>query len=256
MKLEFKYTNGVSPFVYSNNVKDKPMELVVEGAKDSQSVLSYVKSLDYLLRGVSNYASGKIEGATLKVEGIGEIVKEGYKVNWGLNVPVSNVVTYLVDIEKITENTYYANALVKANGKVKPVENKSLTSVSKAKLKSNIVNAISTLLQSNLNYNYEFTKGGLVLKNSKTNEVIDIDDIAQDDVYMLVKLINLFMLKSNHLGLVMVNCRGFSDEVLEAIIMVYNVYQKDNGVNLLFFYNLDSNSKVVTERIVLPDLAN
>lgn len=232
-----------------------PVELdLLDSTKGGNSLKIYVKSLDYLFRGVTNFANGKILGTSVNIEHLGSIVKNGSKLEWGLNIPQSNVVTYDVNIVNIKENMYYADAIVSNGVNIKPIENKGLLKLSNNRLRSNLIKGVISLGESDLPYYYSYENNKLLLKVKGKDTVIDVDDVVEDDIFIALKLMELFMCKNEHLGVVMLDCEGFSDSTLAFIVSMYNNFQKEYGVNLLFLYNKRKNSNIKTEKVYLPSI--
>lgn len=254
MDLSFMCTSGIGE-VKCQVSGELPIELQLDGGVVNQSSLKvYSKALDYLMRGVTNFASGRILGTSINIGHLGSVVKNGSMVQWGLKVPKSEVVTYTVTSDNIKESMYFADAILNSGNSIKPIENKGLFKIKGEQLKANLVKGVVSVGESKLPYYYSYEGDDLVLKVKATDKVIDIEDVVEDDVYIALKLLSLFMSKSQHLGLVLLDCRGFSDAVIEFIVSMHKLFQKEYGVNLLFLYNLSPNSSIKTDKIYLPDI--
>lgn len=254
MDLSFMCTGDIGE-VKCQVSGELPVELQLDGNIVNQGSLNvYSKALDYLMRGVTNFASGRLFGTSLSIDHLGKVEKKGSVVQWGLKVPKSEVVTYTVTLDNIKESMYFADAVLNDGSNIKPIENKGLLKIKGEQLRANLVKGVVSLGESVLPYYYSYEGDNLVLKVKTTDKAIDIEDVVEDDVYIALKLLSLFMYKSQHLGFVLIDCSGFSDAVIDFIVKMHKLFQKEYGVNLLFLYNLSPNSSIKTDKVYLPDI--
>ena len=92
---------------------------------------------------------------------------------------------------------------------------------------------------------------GLVLYD-ELGEQVRIDDVPDDDMYMLLKMIRIICFKGKHLGIFFINCKGIRPHVLTCLLkFLKGVY----GDTFVFLYNCDSNVEYPAKfEITLPNI--
>lgn len=256
----------------SESVGATPIELLVSrsGSMRSQakSLMGYVRSLDYTFRGVTNYASSDISRVSIEKPWFGKMEKIKDSVNWTAITDKNFVVVYDLTTKSITENMYIADAIATgAQAKkrsadeefmgVQPVWIQELIQPQMGKSLKNITaDAISIVTEyaeaeSGYSLVYRGGKQGLVVLDPQ-GKAITVDDIQDDETFILVKLLTLLLGKGQHLGVFLIDAHGFSDRILSAFITTARLFY---GNTFMFMYNVDSKSKVKRVQCELPNFA-
>lgn len=265
VRLKFDFSNGTPSVDFQLNVMQAtPVELLVpHGRNSDKAVKAYVRAIDYLCRGVANYASGEIVGVSLEKNWFGKMEKNRDVVMWNAISDKSFVVVYDLKINSITENMYVADGIkmTKSGGSFKGVEPlwiKELLNPNKSnnELRDQAIYAISIVTEYvsgyRLVWGYGGRKGLTVL--DRNDKVVVVEDIKDDETFILVKLLTLLINKGLHLGVFLIDCKGFSDSVINGFVETARLFFGDT---FLFLYNLNPNSKVERVTVNLPNfLAN
>lgn len=256
MKLKATFNNGVPSVAYSTAIDGfLPVELVVgKGGKTSrQKALSmYLQTIDYAFRGVSNRVTGDIDEISVEKSWSGSVYKDGDSVVWNCVVDKTFIIIYDITSNGVTEKMYVADGLAVSDGKnVKPLWQNELMKATKDEVKRTILASISIFSEYIDKYQLVWgVNGNKVSLLNTSGKEISIEDVPEDDIYTLLKLINVLMLKSTHMGVYFINCLGFSDKVLNALIkLVQEIY----GDTFVFLYNCSPNCTVKKEVINLPN---
>lgn len=261
MKLKFDFSNGIPSVEFNENTdKATPLELLVpetNGISGKNSLDLYIKSLDYLFRGVSNYASGKIVGVSAEKGWFGKIEKQREEITWQAISDKNFVVVYDITLHAISEHMYVADAITRG-GKtsfkgVDPIWIKELLVPNPTGMKENIISSVTIATDFLTEYKLAWGFGGkegLSIINGQ-GQVIDVGDIADDEAFILIKLLMLLMSKGTHMGVFLINCRGFSDKVLEGLVKTAEVFFGDAYI---FFYNVSPRSQIKRSAFVLPNI--
>ncbi|MFL8710846.1 hypothetical protein Q3304_08770 [Clostridioides sp. GD02377] len=255
MILTFEYANDIKNKSFNIDSKDKkPIEIVFKGNTQENTHL-YMNALEATFKGLSNCLYGNISGISIDCGTFGSIEKNRCNVNWNLSYSKLKTSIYILSKKELREENFYAKGVLLDNGSINIIKNKSLNN--KKLFKENLANAIAALLKSKFNYIYSFQNGHLQIINSITNTPIkSINDIEEDDVYMLLKLLDILIIHGKHLGIFLINCDGISENVLTCLHLLYKQFQKDLNVNFLFFFNVNKNYKMKTQKILVPDIFN
>lgn len=264
MRLKFDFSNGTESVDFQSSIDTQatPLELLVASGgseiKRKEALQAYVRSIDYLCRGVSNYASGNIKNVSLEKNWFGVMAKTGDSVLWDAISDKSFVITYHLSIGSIEENMYVADAIHvdkrKGENGVNPVWIKELLTPKKSSelLRNQAIYAISIVTEfiSGHKLAWGFNgKEGLSVVDRNFN-VVAVEDIDDDETFILVKLLTLLISKGLHLGILIINCEGFSNNVVSAFSETARMFFSDTFV---FLYNVPPNSPVERATVVLPN---
>lgn len=257
MRIHFDYFDKSS---FEENVIEKPglpLELrVSQGDTNSRLTAQrlYKNSIMHAFRGVSNFATGKIIGVKIQKDWLGGVNKSNDSVTWNSVVDKTFVVIYDIFSREIVEHMYVADGIVSNGEALQPLWLDELTSPSKDTLRGNLVKIIAILNKCTRKYFFKWnnSKGTIELKhrNGKSVRNISLNDIDEDDLFILVKLLLLVSSKNTHLGVMFVNAYNFSDNVLKAFTEISKELFYDSYV---FFYNCRQNSAIKTLKVELPN---
>lgn len=261
MKLKFGFTNGTPSAEFNiDTIQATPLELLVSQQGTFQSrkraMQLYIKTLDYAFKGVSNYASGDISGVEIEKPWFGRVLKHMDYVEWEAVTDKTFVVVYDFSLESLTENMYVADAIqaTKKGNKnsINPVWIKELLTPKPYYMLQNMISSIAIVTEFSPHYKiawgFEGKEDLTVL--TKDHKPITVEDIEDDEFFILIKLLTLIMSKGVHMGVFLIDARGFSDRVLEAITHTVKAFYGDA---FLFLYNLNPNSKLNRKTIELPN---
>ncbi|HFL3696588.1 hypothetical protein [Clostridioides difficile] len=253
MILTFEYTNDIENKSFKIDSRNKkPIEFLFKDASEKNTHI-YMNALEATFKGLSNCLYGNISGINIDCGTFGSIKKNRCNVKWNLSYSKLKTSIYILSKKELREENFYAKGVLLDNGNVNIIKNKSLNN--NKLFKENLANAIAALLKSEFDYIYSFQDGHLQIINSITNTPIkSIDDIENDDVYMLFKLLDILIVRGKHLGIFLINCDGISENVLNCLHLLYKQFQKDLNVNFLFFFNLNKNYKIETQKISISNV--
>lgn len=258
-KLEIVLSDG-TPVVQLNKVLEHstPIELSVS-PMSPQAVRSadiYMQSLNYLFRGVSNIASGRIKKVAVEKSWFGRIEKEMDKTIWNAVADKNFVVVYDITADSISEHYYVAEAVAYRKGKnrkIEPIWNEALIKPSPKTIKEGIITAIEIATEFTDRYRLVWGykgKQGLFVLNHKGKK-IDVDDIDDDEIYLVFRLLLLLSSKELHTGVFCIDADRISDKTLEAIIQASKTFFGDG---FIFIKHLNPNSRIKRETVHLPVL--
>lgn len=258
-RLQIVLSDG-TPVVDFNGALEHstPIELSVF-PHTPQGVVSadiYMQSLNYLFRAVSNFASGKIGYVAAEKSWFGRIEKTMDKLEWGAIADKNFVVVYDISKEEIAEHYYVAEAVSFKHGKrrsVEPVWNEKLIKPSPKTMKEGIITAIEIATEFTDLYRLVWGyrgKRGLFILDSEDRK-IDVDDIDDDEIYILFRLLLVLASKEIHVGVFCIDANGLSDSLLNAIVQASRTFFGDGFV---FIKHLDVESKLKRETLALPVL--
>lgn len=259
MRLKIGFFDGNTPVdIKTDTLQATPLELLVSATGDIESQKSslqmYITSIDYLFKGVSNLVSSSIRSLLVEKSWFGSIEKENAQVTWRAVSDKSLVVLYTISTEGVDESMYVADS-VRSTGsnQVNPVWSKKLFKQSMQVTRDNIISAITIATATSDKYKLVWGYQG---KNAPT--ILDEDglpvlpeDIGDDESFALMRLLLLLSVKGAHMGVYMVDCKGFSDKFLKALSTIAKAY---HGDAFIFFYNVSENSQVERVTVNLPNL--
>lgn len=264
MKLHFGFRGNTPPVNFSASVlQATPLELVIapQGSPHSRkkALGAYLLSLDYMFRGVTNYASSDIISVSIEKDWFGKMEKKDDVVTWTAVVDKSFVVVYGIELQQITENMYVADAIkVGASKKadaVDPVwiqELLSPTSKPDRTVREHIMHAVSVVTQYvdgySLIYGFNGGTGLSIVRDDKVS--VKVEDISDDETFIIVRLLVLLLSKGLHMGVFMLNCEGFSEKAIQAITDIAKLFFGDAYI---FLYNCRDNIKVDRIKVTLPN---
>lgn len=262
MKMHIDFDKGIEPVDFEVNVlKATPLELVVEdkGSYRSQadSLSHYVQSLDFLFRGVINNSAGRISAMHLEKNGFGRLMKQGLVLDWNLVTDKSFVVVYSLSRDSISENMYVADGMVvggKNNAKgAEPLWIKEMLEPAHGDiLKNHIIHTISIVSEYVTKYrlvwDYKGRPGLTVL--TRSGNIVSVDDIKDDESFMLIKLLTLLISKGVHLGVFLINAHKISERTLKALTETARLFFGDT---FMFIYNLPEESTLERNTVLLPN---
>lgn len=266
MKLKLNFSNGTPAVNFEdNNIGySTPLELSIQSVNQRKHIDAtrlYVKALDYLFRGVANYSTGNITNISVEKGWFGKIEKNRDAIHWNAISDKSFVVIYDIAIDEITEHMYVADSIKAGNtngkgskqlGGANPTWIKELIAPDPKGVKENIISSIEIASEFIKDYRMAWGFNGVEGLSilDVNNNIIEEDSIASDEVYTLIKLLSLLRSKGIHMGVFFVDCRGFSDNILEAFASAAKVFFGDTYI---FFYNVDPKSTVERKVISLPN---
>ena len=216
----------------------------------------YMQTLNYLFRGVSNFASGKVGYVAAEKSWFGRIEKTMDSIEWNAIADKNFVVVYDISKEQLSEHYYVAEAVAFKNGrrrKIEPIWNEKLIKPSPKTMKEGIITAIEIATeftgQYRLVWGYKGKRGLFIL--DRQDRRVDVDDIESDEVYTLFRLLLLLASKELHVGVFCIDANGLSDHLLNAIVQASRTFFGDGFV---FIKHLDPESKLKRETLTLPVL--
>lgn len=216
----------------------------------------YMQAINYLFRGVSNFASGKIGKVSAEKSWFGRIEKTMDKLEWNAITDKNLVVVYDITKEAIAEHYYVAEAVAFKNGKkrkVEPIWNEQLIKPSAKTMKEGIITAIEIATEFTNRYRlvwgYNGSRGLYVL--NENDKKVDVDDIEDDEIYLLFRLLLVLASKEMHIGVFCIDAEGLSDNLLKAIVQTSRTFYGDG---FIFIKHLNPSSKLPRETIKLPVL--
>lgn len=264
MRLTFEYSNGIPTFsatVTSEQVT--PVELLVSdtGSVNSRrsALRGYIKSLEYLVSGVANYATGEIMGVTLENNWFGRMQKRGDAVTWEAVVDKLFVVLYHLSVHGVTERLYVADAFEYSrthSDLPNPLMIKELldptTKAGRAEYEHTL-EAVATVTEYVSNYSLVYGyngKPGLVVLSKATGKPVMLEDIDNDDDFAIIRLLASLLGKGLHHGIFFIEGRGFRDRTIEAFV---EIAKRFFGNTFIFLYNCSPRLSVNRSTIVLPN---
>jgi hypothetical protein len=264
MKLHFGFTNGTPPVDVDVNVLETtPIELVIapHGDKDSRrnALSAYLRTLDYMFRGVSNMVAGAIGTVSIEKSWFGKMEKRVHVIDWTAVVDRTFVVIYDLSLKSITEHMYVADAISvdgkKSNNEVNPVWIKELLSPSfkdEETMRKHNIRAVELVTTYIKDYRLVYGRGGyngLTILSPK-GKAITVEEIADDEAFILVRLLTLLVGKGLHWSVFMIDCANFSNSIIEAFLLISELFFGDAYV---FLYNCKSSLELERIKVVLPN---
>lgn len=254
MRFHVDFNNGYLPIDFDEGAYGlTPVELkVVDGsyASNLRSLMAYIKTLKYAFTGVANRVTGTIQGLSVEKSWSGSIVKNGDDVSWNFVTDMHHTVIYDISADEIEEDMYVAKSVSMSGSKVVPNWSKDLITPKNKTSKEYLISAIESFASTIPDYTLMWDKG-LVLYD-ELGEQVKIDDVPDDDMYMLLKMIRIICFKGKHLGIFFINCKGIRPHVLTCLLkFLKGVY----GDTFVFLYNCDSNVEYPAKfEITLPNI--
>lgn len=258
MQFKIEFFNFPTVIKDLSTQKSLPLELVVEdsGSKHSRenALRAYLSSIDYMFRGVSNIATGDIKNITMKKSWFGQTEKGLSSVKWNAIVDKNFVVVYDIGLNAISEKMYVADAIQRGKDAedIKPMYITELLTPNLDSLKNNAILAIRVTNMHLDKYRLAWVSNKLVILDGKGNTVT-IDEVKDDESFILIKLLTLILGKGAHLGVFLLDAKGFSDKVLKAFVSVAREYYGDTYI---FLHNCDPSSEIEKDTVVLPNIYN
>lgn len=256
MRLKFEFSNGVpSVDVFTSTDGFSPVELVVNngGRASRKKALSlYMQTIDYAFRNVINRVTVDINRFLLTSTSLGWLDKDSLDVAWGLKMEDNMVVVYDITTKEVNEHLYISKGIATGDGKsIKPVWFKEVVDGDAISMKKHIIAAISVITEQVSEYDlvWDSEKSKLSIRDHKGREV-NLDKISKDDLYTLFLVINLIVTKGTHTGVFFINCRGFSDDVLNTLM---SVIKEIYGNTFVFLYNCENLKNVKRDVVKLPN---
>lgn len=233
-----------------------PIELSVfpSTPKGHASADIYMQAINYLFRGVSNFASGKLGYVSVEKPWFGRIEKSMDKLEWNAISDKSMIVVYELSLKEVAEHYYLAEGVRLKRGRapeVKPVWNEGLIKPTAQTMKEGVITAIEIATEFTDEYRLVWGyngKSGLYVLNSKDKR-IDIDDIKNPEVYLLFRLLLLVASKERHIGVFCIDATGMSDELLNALVQASRTFYVDG---FIFIKHLNHGSEIDREKLSLP----
>lgn len=268
MEIGFTFTNG-TPNVREKLAGNKPVELKIEDggtpySKES-SLSAYLRSIDYMFRGVGNLATGVIKEVRLDAGNLGRVRRQNESVVWEVNREQTSIVVYEISHEEIKENLYIADGIVKGKKRGVNTPFKNITPIwvkevikpthKQSVMKENLIKAISitTKYLSDVQLTWlsgnGFSKDRLAILDKNKREV-DISEIENDEEYIIVRLLTMILSKGEHQGVFLINGKHLSDNAVNALYHIGSIFY---GQGFVFLYNMKENSGVVRDTVILPD---
>ncbi|HBE9444536.1 hypothetical protein [Clostridioides difficile] len=251
MRISFKYINNIDERTFYINSKDKkPIEIQFNNNSIEASMI-YSNAIESTFKGAANLFEGDINCVKFDFGKFGKIEKNRCDVKWSIKYSNLNTVIYVLNKNELRKENFYSKGICINNNKMNSLKNTSLN-ISNQIFKENLALAITCLQKSDINYKYSFENGFLQIFNIKSNSYLtSIDEIEEDDIYILLKLLNILIYQGRHLGVFLIDCTDISKDVLNCLQIVYEKFQRYINVNLLFFFNLDKNYKIDTQKIII-----
>lgn len=262
MRLAFEFTSKPNFESVVDTIQAMPVELLIEnqGNYESrrQALQGYILTLDYLFRGVSNYAVGEIFGVSVENSWFGKMSKRGDLATWDAVVDKHFLVVYDISHSSLREHMYVADSLYFASGN-KSVSPVWLTELLDPKKKAgsapedHIRYAVSVVTEyvDTCELTYGLHKPNeLAVISKKTGKPISVADIENNDDFSVVQLLSLLLGKGLHQGVFLINARNFTDKALMAFSDISRLFF---GNTFFFIYNVDPKSKLSREVVTLPN---
>lgn len=258
MKLGITFSDTSKVLFNENTLRATPLELLISDGGDVEtrksSLNKYLLAIDYAFRGVKNYASYNIAGVVIEKGWFGRIERFKESIKWDAVSDKNFVVVYDIRSEAITENMYIADGLKydKVSEEVEPIWLKPLIEPSPNIVKENIIASIAIgaefLDKHKMMWGFQGVQGVTILDESHTPVLID--DIEDDNDYIICKMLSLLILKGTHMGVFMVDAKGLSDKCLNGLMEMAKLFYGDA---FLFYYNVSPDSRVERKTFTLPD---
>lgn len=262
MKISLEY--GVPPKSFEVEVDamiPKPIEIKVDPVglpySQKQALLYYVASLRYLFMGVNNMVTGNLKKISVERSWFGKIERDGYAIRWEPKMDKFFIVVYSLGDGKLDEDMYVADSVyVDKKGIVDahPVWlNTLLNPKSKAAEteKEHLRDAIAAVTEFVDVCQLSFENNKLVISDTRKGKRIRLEDISTDEAYILVRLIYRILNKGLHQGVFLIDCRFYSDKIINALSQISTFIY---GSSFIFLYNLRPESKVDRSTVVLPNM--
>lgn len=258
-RLEIVLSDG-TPAVSLNEslAHSTPIELSVLSLHPQAPVSEdlYMQSLNYLFRGTTNFASGKIGRVFVEKDWFGSIEKNMDAIYWNAIPDKLYVVVYDISIEEISEHFYIADSVrfkKKRRPKVEPIWNEKLIKPTSKTLKEGLKTAIEIAAEFPTEYKLVWGhngKQGLFVLNPKGKK-IDVADIVEPETFILFRLLIALASKELHAGVFCIDARAMSDTLLTSLVETSKTFYGDS---FIFIKHLNSSSKIPRKKVVLPIL--
>lgn len=259
MRLKIEYENGL-PTVDFNDGENGflPYELqVLDGGKlpARESLGDYKQAIAYAFLGVVNRANGAVKGVTVEKAWMGGVATHRESRIWNAIVDTMNIIVFNVWHTEIEERLYMADGVKTKNASKQliPTWNKTLVTPDSKNMKDVFVSAIQTFAVNNAKYGLGYTmrwENGLVLYDDQGNKV-DKNDIAEDDMYTMVTLVQIIAERNRHLGVFFIDCQKMREGVVALLLdFIKEVY----GDTFVFLQNCPESWSIKRTKIPLPNL--
>lgn len=278
MKFSVDYNTPTEGVSFENKGYDvKPIEIKLianEGARNTgeRAKQLYLRNIDYLFRGVCNFASGDIKRTSIVKEPFGSIIKDMSSVHWNLGIPKTSCIIYSIDRETINEHLYVADSIATTYEEVQeskatnldmddaldelaivtPVWQTNILKADSEQLRASLMTAIAEVVKHVKGYYLAYGyngKDGIFILNDRM-EVIDLEEIEDDYLYQYLKYVTVVIQKGKHMGVMILDCEGMPDNIIR---LYQDTLQGFYGDTFFFIYNVAEDSEVDRDTIELPE---
>lgn len=255
MLIEVNFSNGTPDYKEEIEVIGfSPTEIKIDiGSTKTkkQALYGYLKTIEYAFTGVLNRATGNINSIRLEKSWCGGVTKLQDNVVWDCRDKKGHTIIYDITKDSLNEKYFVADRVDYESGVIKPRWTNSLYSKDNERVKNNILYCILAFTKNIRNYTLKWDdKESKLVLLDRYDRVISIDDVKEDDVYILLKVINCLIFRDTHLGVFVVNCEGISDNVINALSdIIVPLY----GDTFVFLYNCGVSCKVRRDVVYLPN---
>lgn len=241
-----------------------PVELSIspEGSSKSQSysMQRVLEEIEFLFKGVANVASTDIMELSISNDWFGTVKKSMHLVDWKAGIDKGYVATYSISSSQIREEHYVADAIsvVTTRGgkrEVNPLWLTNMLQPEKTGLRNNLIAAITISTQYGRGYSLSFQQvygENRIVILDKKRQVISLDDIVDQEVFILFRLLTLIINKGKHMGVFLLDARGFSDKMLGAFYQIAEIFFVET---FIFVYNISATSEFPREKMVIPNFS-
>lgn len=258
-RLEIVLSDGTPAVALNESLAHStPIELSVLSLHPQAPVSEdlYMQSLNYLFRGTSNFASGKIGRVFVEKDWFGSIEKNMDSIKWNAIPDKLYVVVYDISVEELSEHYYIADSVrfkKKRRPKVEPIWNERLIKPTPKTLKDGLKTAIEIAAEFPTDYKLVWGhngKKGLFVLNPKGKK-IDVADIEEPETFTLFRLLILIASKELHAGVFCIDALGMSDNLLESLVQTSRTFYGDS---FIFIKHLTKSSRLPRKTVQLPIL--
>lgn len=278
MKFKLEYKNDNPPFVgevpealgWGEPIVHLSVEGSTKGRTRRESLTDILVNTECLFRDLKNMHDTDIKKMELTVKNRGTFLKEDNEVNPTLQAQFNKydmiVYSFYSDVfsEKLllTRNNANENEKVTRNGSGLTFEgnviNEEMFSIgnrvkSRAFMDSLLVSVHKFLPDYEIRLDPKSKTVNYAYKGSILNS---IEDIADDDVFIFFKFVEVLLTKGTHFGIFFIDCTLFRPNVLAALVSLINLNYLNN--RLIFLYNLTKEmehkmGKIQIETVTFPN---
>ncbi|MNL91283.1 hypothetical protein D3C81_10140 [compost metagenome] len=211
---------------------------------------TYLKAISYLFQGVSNYASSQLPYVSISKDWFGSVTKDREVIKWDSLIDRTSVIVYNMSYLQIEERMYVADGVEQREKVVQPLWLDSLLRPDSDYYKHSVVSAISIATEYVDGYTLSWSDKLGTLIITKDGAVVNIDDIKNDNSYILIKFLYLLIAKGKHEGVILLDCARLTDKTITGIVETARIFFGDSFV---FLYNCSKNSNVDRIKVELPN---